>query len=93
MREFPLYKLKINIHGFDNPTSVFKKKNFLSLNCIHSSKKSKTPLRIFSKEELPHYMLPIKAHKDKDENKKNNKIKKPKIKLDILCRNKSDIEL
>ena len=48
MQEFPLSKLKIKIHGINNPTSVFKKKSFLTLNCIRKTNKSKTPLRIFT---------------------------------------------
>ena len=96
MQEFPLSKLKIKIHNINNPTSVFKKKSFLTLNCINKSK-TKTPLRIFSNDELPHYMLPIKCQLNKTENneKEQNKIKiiKPNIKLSILSRNKSDIEI
>ena len=97
MQEFPLSKLKIKIHGISNPTSVFKKKSFLTLNCIQKTSKSKTPLRIFTNDELPHYMLPIKCQTNKTENvdKMQNKIKqiKPKIKLSILSRNKSDNEI
>ena len=68
MQEFPLSKLKIKIRGVDNPTSVFKKRSYLSLNCIQKSNKSKTPLRIFTSDELPHYMLPIKCQINKTEN-------------------------
>ena len=101
MQEFPLSKLKIKIHGINNPTSVFKKKSFLSLNCIHKNKKSKTPLRIFSNDELPHYMLPIKCQINKTENNNNNSIKEPtklrskksNIKITILSRNKSNNEI
>ena len=97
MQEFPLSKLKIKIHGINNPTSVFKKKSFLSLNCIHKNKKSRTPLRIFSNDELPHYMLPIKCQITKTEmnDKEPTKLrsKKSNIKITILSRNKSNNEI
>ena len=98
MQEFPLSKLKIKLRGKDNPTSVFKKRSFLSLNCINNkSLKSKSPLRVLTGEELPHYILPIKCHLNKTENNEKDKIKKKdkkqKIKLTIFSRNKSDLEI
>ena len=97
MQEFPLSKLKIKIHGINNPTSVFKKKSFLTLNCIRKTNKSKTPLRIFTNEELPHYMFPTKCQLNKTETYDKNiirfKEKKPNVRLSILSRNKSDIEI
>ena len=98
MQEFPLSKLKIKIHGINNPTSVFKKKSFLTLNCIRKTNKSKTPLRIFTNDELPHYMFPTKCQLNKTETYDNKnqirfKEKKPNIRLSILSRNKSDIEI
>ena len=48
MLNLPFSKLKIKIHALDNPTSVFKKRNLLSLNCINKSspkKKNITPIR------------------------------------------------
>ena len=97
MQEFPLSKLKIKLKGKDNPTSVFKKRSFLSLNCLHNkSTKPKTPLRLLTEGELPHYILPIKCHlkrTEKNEKNKNKKEKKQKIKLTIFSRNKSDKEI
>ena len=95
MQEFPLSKLKIKLKGKDNPTSVFKKRSFLSLNCLHNkSTKPKTPLRLLTEGELPHYILPIKCHlKRTEKNEKNKKEKKQKIKLTIFSRNKSDKEI
>ena len=97
MQEFPLSKLKIKLKGKDNPTSVFKKRSFLSLNClINKSTKPKTPLRLLTEGELPHYILPIKCHlkrTEKNEKNKNKKEKKQKIKLTIFSRNKSDKEI
>ena len=97
MQEFPLSKLKIKIRGVDNPTSVFKKRSYLSLNCIQKSNKSKTPLRIFTSDELPHYMMPIKCHLNKTENNYRSqirlKVKKPAVKLSILSKNKTDNEM
>ena len=97
MQEFPLSKLKIKLKGKDNPTSVFKKRSFLSLNCLHNkSTKPKTPLRLLTEGELPHYILPIKCHLKRTENNeknKNKKEKKQKIKLTIFSRNKSDKEI
>jgi hypothetical protein len=97
MQEFPLSKLKIKIRGVDNPTSVFKKRSYLSLNCIQKSNKSKTPLRIFTSDELPHYMMPIKCHLNKTENNYRSqirlKVKKPAVKLSILSKNKTDYEM
>ena len=95
MQEFPLSKLKIKLKGKDNPTSVFKKRSFLSLNCLHNkSIKPKTPLRLLTEGELPHYILPIKCHlKRTEKNEKNKKEKKQKIKLTIFSRNKSDKEI
>ena len=95
MQEFPLSKLKIKLKGKDNPTSVFKKRSFLSLNCLHNkSTKPKTPLRLLTEGELPHYLLPIKCHlKRTEKNEKNKKEKKQKIKLTIFSRNKSDKEI
>ena len=97
MQEFPLSKLKIKLKGKDNPTSVFKKRSFLSLNCLHNkSTKPKTPLRLLTEGELPHYILPIKCHlkrTEKNEKNKNKKEKKQKIKLTIFSKNKSDKEI
>jgi len=97
MQEFPLSKLKIKLKGKDNPTSVFKKRSFLSLNCLHNkSTKPKTPLRLLTEGELPHYILPIKCHlkrTEKNEKNKNKKEKKQKIKLTIFSRNKSNKEI
>ena len=95
MQEFPLSKLKIKLKGKDNPTSVFKKRSFLSLNCLNNKQaKTKTPLRVLTEGELPHYTLPIKCHLNRIENNKKNKnIKKEKIKLTIFSRNKSDKEI
>ena len=97
MQEFPLSKLKIKLKGKDNPTSVFKKRSFLSFNCLHNkSTKPKTPLRLLTEGELPHYILPIKCHlkrTEKNEKNKNKKEKKQKIKLTIFSRNKSDKEI
>ena len=97
MQEFPLSKLRIKIHGINNPTSVFKKKSFLKLDCIRKTNKSKTPLRIFTHEELPHYMLPIKCQLNKTETYDKNQIKlkakKSNINLPILNRNKSYNEI
>ena len=98
MQEFPLSNLKIKLKGKDNPTSVFKKPSFLSLNCINNkSIKSKTPLRAFTGGELPHYILPIKSHLNRNENNEKNKIKKkgkkPTVKLTIFSRNKSYKEI
>ena len=95
MQEFPLSKLKIKLKGKDNPTSVFKKRSFLSLNCLHNkSTKPKTPLRLLTEGELPHYLLPIKCHlKRTEKNEKNKKEKKQKIKLTIFSKNKSDKEI
>ena len=97
MQEFPLSKLKIKLKGKDNPTSVFKKRSFLSLNCLHNkSTKPKTPLRLLTEGELPHYTLPIKCHlkrTEKNEKNKNKKEKKQKIKLTIFSKNKSDKEI
>ena len=78
MTDLPLSKLKIKIHALDNPTSVFKKRNLLSLNCINktnSKKKSITPLRTYT-SDVPHYMLPIKSNLNKDNYTNNNKNKK-----------------
>ena len=97
MQEFPLSKLKIKLRGLDNPTSVFKKRSYLSLNCIQKQSRSKTPLNIFTGEELPHYMLPIKCQQNQTENNTKSQFKlrdkKPKIKLTIMSRNKTDIEI
>ena len=97
MQEFPLSKLKIKLKGKDNPTSVFKKRSFLSLNCLHNkSTKPKTPLRLLTEGELPHYILPIKCHlkrTEKNEKNKNKKEKKQKIKLTIFSKNKSEKEI
>ena len=97
MQEFPLSKLKIKIRGLDNPTSVFKKRSYLSLNCIQKQTRAKTPLNIYSNNELPHYMLPIKCQQNQTENNNKSiiklKEKKPKIKLTIMSRNKTDIEI
>ena len=65
----PFSKLQIKIHALDNPTSVFKKRHLLSLNCINKvnpKKKNTTPIRNFT-DNLPHYMLPLKnnlSHKN-----------------------------
>ena len=79
MMDLPFSKLKIKIHALDNPTSVFKKRNLLSLNCINKSspkKKLVTPLRTYTKD-LPHYMLPTKSNinnynSNNNNNNKNN---------------------
>ena len=75
MLDLPFSKLKIKIHALDNPTSVFKKRNLLSLNCINKSnskKKSITPLRTYN--NLPHYMMPKKSqlNQNNNNNKENN---------------------
>ena len=74
MLNLPFSKLKIKIHALDNPTSVFKKRNLLSLNCINKSspkKKNITPIRT-NPNDIPHYMLPIKSNMT--QNNQNNQI-------------------
>jgi len=85
MTDLPLSKLKIKIHALDNPTSVFKKRNLLSLNCINKStskKKSITPIRTYT-NDLPHYMLPTKSNLSNNNkyntNNSNNKNKSKNI--------------
>ena len=72
MLDLPFSKLKIKIHALDNPTSVFKKRNLLSLNCINKSnskKKSITPIRTYN--NLPHYMMPKKSQLNQNNNNTN----------------------
>ena len=72
--DLPLSKLKIKIHALDNPTSVFKKRNLLSLNCINKSNQKKklvTPLRTYT-DDLPHYMLPLKSNMNQNNYYSNN---------------------
>jgi hypothetical protein len=79
MLDLPFSKLKIKIHALDNPTSVFKKRNLLSLNCINKSnskKKSITPIRTYN--NLPHYMMPKKSQLNQNNNinqKKENNLR------------------
>ena len=76
MMNLPFSKLQIKIHALDNPTSVFKKRNLLSLNCINKSnskKKLQTPLRTYT-NDLPHYMMPLKSNLIQNNiNNNNNK--------------------
>ena len=70
----PFSKLQIKIHALDNPTSVFKKRNLLSLNCINKSnskKKIHTQLRTYT-NDLPHYMMPLKSNINKNNYNSNN---------------------
>ena len=70
----PFSKLQIKIHALDNPTSVFKKRNLLSLNCINKSnskKKIHTQLRTYT-NDLPHYMMPLKSNLNKNTYNSNN---------------------
>ena len=77
MLDLPFSKLKIKIHALDNPTSVFKKRNLLSLNCINKpspKKKSITPLRTYT-NDLPHYMMPKKSQLNQNiKNTDNNNV-------------------
>ena len=78
MLNLPFSKLQIKIHALDNPTSVFKKRNLLSLNCINKTipKKKSTPLRTYA-NDLPHYMMPLKStlNQSNHYNNYNNKNK------------------
>ena len=79
----PFSKLQIKIHALDNPTSVFKKRNLLSLNCINKvspKKKKTTPIRNYT-DDLPHYMMPLKSTLNQNNNSNYNSKGKTKNKI------------